>query len=148
MTDYTVVNLDGNPVVTNAAGTYSIYNAIIEYTDIIFTGFFTVECFLKIISLGFFVSKYSYLRSWWNLLDFFVVVSGYAYFLMLYAHVHMTHAQYSVPSTQTQTHTQTDTDKHFYTLTLTYTHVHHTHTNTHTHPRTQTHTHTHTYTAY
>jgi hypothetical protein len=32
---------------------------------------------LKIISKGFFINKFSYLRNRWNILDFIVVVSGY-----------------------------------------------------------------------
>ncbi|CAE8622279.1 unnamed protein product, partial [Polarella glacialis] len=44
--------------------------------DNILTAIFTLECMLKVIAWGFFVDKKSYLRDYWNILDFVVVVSG------------------------------------------------------------------------
>ena len=76
MSDYRVVNSAGEPVVSNAAGQTSFQNAIVENTELFFTIAFTVECFLKIVSLGLILSKKTYLRDWWNILDFVVVVSG------------------------------------------------------------------------
>ena len=51
-------------------------NASIEWWGVIFTYIFIVECFLKIIGMGFIVHKNSYLRDYWNWLDFIVVVVG------------------------------------------------------------------------
>jgi len=51
-------------------------NATIEWWGKIFTYIFIVECFLKIIGMGFIVHKNSYLRDYWNWLDFIVVVVG------------------------------------------------------------------------
>jgi hypothetical protein len=44
----------------------------------VFTGLFTLESSLKILGMGFFIHRNSYLRNGWNLLDFIVVVTGYA----------------------------------------------------------------------
>jgi len=39
-------------------------------------GIFTLECFLKILELGFVVGPSTYLRSLWNQLDFFIVATS------------------------------------------------------------------------
>lgn len=44
--------------------------------DIAFNALFIGECFLKIISFGFFIDNGSYLRDSWNILDFFIVSSS------------------------------------------------------------------------
>ncbi|OMJ68109.1 hypothetical protein SteCoe_34530 [Stentor coeruleus] len=46
--------------------------------DNFFLYFYTVECALKIIAYGFLLNKNSYLRDNWNILDFIIVVSGWA----------------------------------------------------------------------
>ncbi|GLI71626.1 hypothetical protein VaNZ11_016896 [Volvox africanus] len=47
--------------------------------DYIFLGAFTLEAVLKIVTFGFaFSGKHAYVRSGWNLLDFFVVLLGWA----------------------------------------------------------------------
>mmetsp|Transcript_29252 Transcript_29252/g.28347 ORF Transcript_29252/g.28347 Transcript_29252/m.28347 type:complete len:216 (-) Transcript_29252:1446-2093(-) len=50
-----------------------------------FSVLFALEALLKILALGFFLHKYSYLRDAWNILDFIIVVAGIvefvAYFL-------------------------------------------------------------------
>lgn len=51
----------------------SSLSAKIDYT---FNIIFTLEALIKIISLGFFFDKGSYLREPWNQLDFFIVVSA------------------------------------------------------------------------
>jgi hypothetical protein len=51
---------------------FLVFNII----DNIFTVLFTLECILKVIRNGFFVSKTSYLRDPWSLLDFVIVVSS------------------------------------------------------------------------
>lgn len=49
-------------------------NQAIEIAEFIFTIIFVGECAIKIIALGFFVGKNAYLRSAWNLFDFFIVI--------------------------------------------------------------------------
>lgn len=48
-----------------------------EKIDEIFLYIYTLEMALKIISMGFFMRPYSYLRDSWNILDFLVVASGW-----------------------------------------------------------------------
>lgn len=48
----------------------------LEKTEAYFLGIFCVEASLKIIALGFVMHKHSYLRNIWNIMDFFVVVTG------------------------------------------------------------------------
>lgn len=48
-----------------------------EIIDYIFTGIYTVEMLLKIMGMGFFYNKGSYLRDNWNILDFFIVITSY-----------------------------------------------------------------------
>eukprot|EP00347_Sterkiella_histriomuscorum_P011811 403371009 len=52
------------------------YNNILEQLGVVLTYLFTAECVLKIIGLGFFVGKNSYLRDGWNVVDFAVVITG------------------------------------------------------------------------
>ena len=44
--------------------------------DIAFNMIFTCEAVIKIIAMGFFLNKGSYLTEPWNVLDFFIVVSA------------------------------------------------------------------------
>ena len=44
--------------------------------DSFITGYFVLECFLKVVAKGFVFSEDGYLRESWNQLDFFVVVSS------------------------------------------------------------------------
>lgn len=46
-------------------------------TDVIFTGIFTIEFFVKIIADGFLLTPNAYLLSVWNQLDFFVLTTLY-----------------------------------------------------------------------
>ncbi|XP_025161916.1 voltage-dependent calcium channel type A subunit alpha-1 isoform X6 [Harpegnathos saltator] len=48
----------------------------LEATEIYFLGIFCVEASLKIVALGFVLHRGSYLRNIWNIMDFFVVVTG------------------------------------------------------------------------
>lgn len=48
----------------------------LEATEVYFLGIFCVEASLKILALGFLLHKNSYLRNIWNIMDFFVVVTG------------------------------------------------------------------------
>jgi voltage-dependent calcium channel N type alpha-1B len=47
-----------------------------EATEVYFLGIFCVEASLKILALGFVLHKGSYLRNIWNIMDFFVVLTG------------------------------------------------------------------------
>lgn len=49
----------------------------LEAAEQIFLYIYTLEMMLKILGLGFFLNRGSYLRDPWNLLDFVIVVSGY-----------------------------------------------------------------------
>ncbi|XP_046670137.1 voltage-dependent calcium channel type A subunit alpha-1 isoform X3 [Homalodisca vitripennis] len=48
----------------------------LENTETYFLGIFCVEASLKILALGFVLHRGSYLRNVWNIMDFFVVVTG------------------------------------------------------------------------
>ncbi|XP_049884592.1 voltage-dependent calcium channel type A subunit alpha-1 isoform X7 [Pectinophora gossypiella] len=48
----------------------------LEATEAYFLGIFCVEASLKILALGFVLHRGSYLRNIWNIMDFFVVVTG------------------------------------------------------------------------
>lgn len=54
------------------------FNRVVEGSEIAFTAIFTLEMVLKILAMGFYFSKYAYLRDPWNVLDFAVVMLGYA----------------------------------------------------------------------
>eukprot|EP00756_Hemistasia_phaeocysticola_P021633 Hpha_TRINITY_DN15786_c1_g2::TRINITY_DN15786_c1_g2_i1::g.37396::m.37396/K04834/SCN2A; voltage-gated sodium channel type II alpha len=47
------------------------------WLDMAFTIAFTVEMAIKVVALGFVAHKKSYLRSYWNMLDFVIVLSSY-----------------------------------------------------------------------
>ncbi|OWA50438.1 Voltage-dependent calcium channel type A subunit alpha-1 [Hypsibius exemplaris] len=49
----------------------------LEKTENYFMAIFCVECTMKIIALGLVLHKGSYLRSFWNIMDFTVVVTGF-----------------------------------------------------------------------
>ncbi|XP_054271366.1 voltage-dependent calcium channel type A subunit alpha-1-like isoform X7 [Macrosteles quadrilineatus] len=49
----------------------------LEQTETYFLGIFCVEASLKILALGFVLHRGSYLRNIWNIMDFFVVVTGF-----------------------------------------------------------------------
>uniref|UniRef100_A0A1I8GVU8 Voltage-dependent L-type calcium channel subunit alpha n=1 Tax=Macrostomum lignano TaxID=282301 RepID=A0A1I8GVU8_9PLAT len=51
-------------------------NAFLEKLELVFTGIFTAECCLKIIAQGFVMDQNAYLRNFWNVLDFVIVVIG------------------------------------------------------------------------
>ena len=44
--------------------------------ELFFIGIFWVESIVKIIAQGFMCHHGSYLRSFWNVLDFFIVIVG------------------------------------------------------------------------
>ena len=48
----------------------------VKLSGIIFTLIFAVELILKVIAMGFVLHKSSYLRDWWNRLDFLIVTFG------------------------------------------------------------------------
>ena len=49
-------------------------NDRIQIVDDIFTYIFTAECVFKVIAIGFYKHKNSYLKDSWNILDFFIVI--------------------------------------------------------------------------
>jgi len=49
---------------------------LVNQTDIIFTLIFTIEAALKIIAMSFIIDEGSYLRDYWNWLDFVVVITS------------------------------------------------------------------------
>lgn len=53
-----------------------IFSLLQEETEAYFLGIFCVEASLKILALGFVLHRGSYLRNVWNIMDFFVVVTG------------------------------------------------------------------------
>lgn len=53
-----------------------LISPIKEKTEVYFLAIFCVEASLKILALGFVLHKNSYLRNIWNIMDFFVVVTG------------------------------------------------------------------------
>ena len=57
-------------------------NAFIKLLDDIFLALYTVEMSLKVLGLGLIFSKGSYLRDYWNILDFTIVVSAYISILL------------------------------------------------------------------
>lgn len=57
-------------------GDKTILAKSLEATEAYFLGIFCVEASLKILALGFVLHKNSYLRNIWNIMDFFVVVTG------------------------------------------------------------------------
>ena len=50
---------------------------IITIFEYFFLIFYTIEMILKIFGLGFVFNRGSYLRDYWNILDFLVVSTGY-----------------------------------------------------------------------
>ena len=53
------------------------YNQILENISVGFTIIFFLEMVFKTISMGFVVHRNSYLRDYWNWLDFIVVLVGF-----------------------------------------------------------------------
>lgn len=54
----------------------SDYNKYIEFIGFGFTILFTLELIIKILALGLICHKYAYLRSIWNCIDLFIILSG------------------------------------------------------------------------
>ncbi|VVC29317.1 Voltage-dependent calcium channel, alpha-1 subunit,Voltage-dependent L-type calcium channel, IQ- [Cinara cedri] len=57
-------------------GDKTVLAKTLEATELIFLAIFCVEATLKILALGFLLHSGSYLRNIWNIMDFFVVVTG------------------------------------------------------------------------
>ena len=56
-------------------------NNLVSKTEIAFIIIFTIEALVKIIGMGFVLGKGSYLRNYWNWLDFIVVITSLLTFL-------------------------------------------------------------------
>jgi len=52
------------------------HNQILDFLGLIFTVVFLIEAIFKILAMGFVVHRYSYLRDGWNVVDFFIVITG------------------------------------------------------------------------
>lgn len=52
-------------------------NSTIEKFNLFFLYTYTIECVLKIIGFGLIVDHKSYLRDWWNILDFTIVITSW-----------------------------------------------------------------------
>ena len=57
-------------------------NNIGNLSDNYFLYFYTVECVLKIIAFRFWSAEDAYIKDYWNILDFFVVVVGWILFIV------------------------------------------------------------------
>ncbi|KAL5969701.1 Muscle calcium channel subunit alpha-1 [Taenia solium] len=57
-------------------GDYNATNVALEKTELVFLIIFTTEAVLKIIAYGFVLHPDAYLRNFWNVLDFSIVVIG------------------------------------------------------------------------
>uniref|UniRef100_A0A5K3EI23 Voltage-dependent L-type calcium channel subunit alpha n=1 Tax=Mesocestoides corti TaxID=53468 RepID=A0A5K3EI23_MESCO len=57
-------------------GDYNATNVALEKTELAFLIIFTIEAVLKIIAYGFVLHPDAYLRNFWNVLDFSIVVIG------------------------------------------------------------------------
>lgn len=51
-------------------------NHVFEVTELPLTILFTIECVLKVISMGFFIGPGAYLHNGWNWIDFIVVITS------------------------------------------------------------------------
>ena len=58
--------------------------------DIGFLAFYTTEMALKIIGLGFIWGKGTYLRDYWNMLDFVIVVTNFIPYVISSGKVNLT----------------------------------------------------------
>jgi hypothetical protein len=52
------------------------YNWILDTISKAITITFQIEAIIKIISMGFILHPYAYLRDWWNVIDFIIVICG------------------------------------------------------------------------
>ena len=66
------------PVVENLPGVATATLAV----EIVLQVFFTVEAMLKIVALGFALHLHAYMRSWWNVADFVIVLLGFLAFVL------------------------------------------------------------------
>lgn len=68
-----LAQIDMSSLSTNTEGTF-------VFARYVFSGIYTMEMVMKILSRGFIFHKYAYLRDGWNWLDFIVVLLGYGVF--------------------------------------------------------------------
>ena len=57
-------------------------NSIANTSDNIFLYFYTIEAGLKILGFGFIFTEKAYLKDYWNILDFFVIIMGWVSFIL------------------------------------------------------------------
>jgi len=91
MTDYSVIDNEYSPV-DEWEGETSYRNSLSTSTESIFIVAFTFEMLFKILGMGFLYESFpadfnsagrpdTYLRDYWNMLDFVVVIAGFATFV-------------------------------------------------------------------
>lgn len=54
----------------------TLVNSFIDQTEFYFTSLFIFEAIIKIVGMGFALERNSYLRDYWNLGDFIIVLAG------------------------------------------------------------------------
>ena len=59
----------------------SKYNYLLNQIELGFSSFFVLECIMKIVAMGFVWGKETYLKNYWNIMDFLIVVTGFLEFL-------------------------------------------------------------------
>jgi hypothetical protein len=57
-------------------------NSIANKSDQFFLYFYTLEAILKILGFGFVCTERAYLKDYWNILDFFVIIVGWISFIL------------------------------------------------------------------
>jgi hypothetical protein len=63
------------------------YNKILDYIDMAITCVFFLECIIKILAMGFVLHKHAYLREFWNIIDFIIVIGGIFEFVSTFYHI-------------------------------------------------------------
>ena len=50
------------------------YNQVLDTFDLVFTGIYTAEALMKILSIGLIMHKKAYLRDPWNVFDILILI--------------------------------------------------------------------------
>eukprot|EP00937_MAST-01D_sp_MAST-1D-sp2_P008110 g8110.t1 len=89
LTDFGCYDGDGLPAIERRASDPAVAqpcdswrNLVVNRSDPIFVAIFTLECVVKVASRGFWGDEHSYLHDPWNRLDFLVVLSGLAEYVL------------------------------------------------------------------
>ena len=79
------ITLQSILLATSIPGNYMDYEALqntFSRVNDILLGVYTIEFLMKVIALGLVNGKHAYLRSAWNMLDFLLVLSAWAFFVL------------------------------------------------------------------